>query len=75
MGTLKTQTISLRIPQEDYGWLQRYSTANDMTPSQVMRKALKLYRVAIQKQNNKLKEQRNEANKNNILKEGNDTTV
>ena len=42
----KTQTITIRLPLEDYGWLQRYGEKNDMTTSQVIRKAIRMYIVA-----------------------------
>ena len=49
MENPKTQKISFRLPLEDYGWLIRYADKNDMTTSQVLRKALRMYRAAIVK--------------------------
>lgn len=34
------------MPLEDYGWLSRYAGAHDTTISQVMRKALQMFRTA-----------------------------
>lgn len=40
------QAITVKIPIEDYGWIQRYADKNDMTFSQVVRKAVRMYIVA-----------------------------
>lgn len=42
----KMQAITVKIPIEDYGWIQRYADKNDMTFSQVVRKAVRMYIVA-----------------------------
>ena len=40
---------AIRLDTETYGWLIRYCDANEMSMSQVMRKALKVYRIAVDK--------------------------
>lgn len=40
------QPITVKLTVEDYGWLIRYSEKNDITASQVVRKALHMYRLA-----------------------------
>ncbi len=45
----KAHICSIRFTTEEYGWLVRYCEKNDMTISTVVRKALKVYRGALEK--------------------------
>jgi hypothetical protein len=45
----KAHICSIRLTTEEYGWLVRYCEKNDMTISSAMRKALKVYRGALEK--------------------------
>lgn len=49
MEDFKTQKVSVRLPMEDYGWIMRYGAKNDLTVSQVIRKAVRLFIVATAK--------------------------
>lgn len=46
MANTKLQAITIKIPLEDYGWLQRQAEKNDITFSQMVRKAIRMYIVA-----------------------------
>ena len=41
------------LPIEDYGWIARYAQQNDMTPSQVVRKAVRVFIAATKKKRDK----------------------
>ena len=47
MVNAKLQAITIKIPLEDYGWLQRYAEKNDTTLSQLVRKAIRMYIIAL----------------------------
>ena len=46
MANNKLQAITIKIPLEDYGWLQRQAEKNDITFSQMVRKAIRMYITA-----------------------------
>lgn len=39
----KTQNLTIRMPVAEYGYLQRYAEANDLTISDLVRKAVRAY--------------------------------
>ena len=59
MVDTKSQKISVKIPLQDYGWLMRYAAGHDTTVSQLVRKAIRMYIVAVENR----KGNNNETNK------------
>ncbi len=53
----KAHVCSIRFTTEEYGWLVRYSEKNDMSISQVVRRAVKTYRIALASKEKKKKEE------------------
>ena len=57
MVDTKSQKISIKIPLQDYGWLMRYAANHDTTVSQLVRKAIRMYIVAVENRKSNTKEE------------------
>ncbi len=49
MGAKKTQSLNVRVTEEEYGWIMRYADKTDQSMADVVRKAIRLYITAVAK--------------------------
>lgn len=49
MGAKKDHSLNVRVTEEEYGWLIRYANRTDQSIADVVRKAIRLYIIAIAK--------------------------
>ena len=63
MADTQSQKITIKIPLQEYGWISRYAAKNDMTMSQVVRKAIRMYITAVEQRKQQKEQQANSETK------------